>query len=165
MKIYLTKELEIFSKNQIKEFEKIEAGGWRYKNVEAWRGVACEIAISNWLSKNFNVTIKAKGLDNSGLIDDFDLKIGSKKIEIKSATKNYFKYIMPKVHDVLKKPKDIYIGAKFNENTHPNEINVIGFLTREKILNYKTEKNKGAPYYKIPINDFLPINLLEDYLV
>ena len=32
-------------------------------------------------------------------------------------------------------------------------------------MNYKTEKNKGAPYYKIPINDFLPINLLEDYLV
>ena len=151
----------LFAKNQIKAFEKIDAGKWRYDNVEAWRGIVCEILTSKWLEKNFQVQSSAKGLDDSGMTDDYDLMIKTKKIEIKSATKNYFKYIMPKVYDIHDKPKDIYVGTKYNEQTSPNTVQIIGFIYIENIKNYPIEKNKGAPYYKIPLNDLTTIEDLK----
>jgi hypothetical protein len=141
-----------FAKNQIKEFEKIQAGSWRYKDVEAWRGIVCEMLTSKWLSENFKVDSVAKGLDNSGIVDDCDLIINGKKVEIKSATKNYFKYLMPKIHDVNSKPKDIYIGAKYNETVEPNEIQILGYVNRSQILHYPICQNKGAPYYEVPLS-------------
>lgn len=146
-----------FAKNQIEEFKKIEAGNWRYTNVEAWRGIVCEMITSKWLSENFNVEKEAKGLDNSGIVDDCDLIISSKKVEIKSATKNYFKSLMPKIHDVNNKPKDIYIGTKYNETIEPNEVQILGFINRSDILNYPKGQNKGAPYYEIPLSDLKEI--------
>jgi hypothetical protein len=140
-----------FAKNQIKEFEKIAAGSWRYTDVEAWRGIVCEMLTSKWISANFIVEREAKGLDNSGTVDDCDLIINGKKVEIKSATKNHFKYLMPKIHDVNEKPKDIYIGAKYNETIEPNEIQILGYINRSEILNYPICKNKGAPYYQVPL--------------
>ena len=162
--ISVSSEIIQFAKNQITEFEKISAGKWRYQNVEAWRGIVCEILTSNWLKDYFNVSKEAKGLDNSGIYDSYDLIIDNKKIEIKSATKNYFRFIMPKVYDILHKPKDIYIGVKYNETVNPNKVIIIGFIEREKILNYQIEKNKGASYYKIPLLDLKKISLLNDWL-
>lgn len=101
-----------FAKQQIKAFEKIEAGRWRYSNVEAWRGIVCELLASNWLKDNLKVEQSAKGLDDSGIVDDCDMIINAKKVEIKSATKYHFRYLMPKIHDVRDKLKDIYIGVK-----------------------------------------------------
>ena len=51
---------------------------------------------SRWLGENYNVDKPAKGLDNSGVIDDCDMIVNSKKVEIKSATKNYFKFKVTK---------------------------------------------------------------------
>ena len=76
----------------------------------------CEMIAGKWFEANFTIEKSVKGLDNSGIIDECDMIINSKKVEIKSATKNYFKYLMPKIHDVRDKPKDIYIGVKYNEN-------------------------------------------------
>lgn len=112
---------------------------------------------SKWLEENFNVTKPAKGLDNSGIIDDCDLIINTKKIEIKSATKNYFRYLMPKIHDVRDQPKDFYIGAKYNETVEPNEVQIIGYIERAKILDYPIKQDKGAPYYEIPLFHLKPI--------
>lgn len=148
---------KLFAKKQISAFEKISAGSWRYANVEAWRGIVCEILTSRWLEKHFQVNKPAKGLDNSGIVDDCDLIISGKKIEIKSATKYYFKYIMPKIHDLRAKPKDIYIGVKYDETISPHEIEIIGYLERDKILEFPVEKNKGAPYYKVPLSSLKPI--------
>ena len=153
-----------FAKKQISEFEKISAGRWRYKNVEAWRGIVCEILTSDWLKNFYNVIESAKGLDNSGIYDSYDILIDNIKIEVKSATKNYFRYIMPKVYDITHKPKDFYIGVKYNETTQPNEVIIVGFITRKDILKYKIERNKGAPYYKIPLSDLQNISLLSNYL-
>ncbi len=151
----------IFAKNQIAEFEKIDAGSWRYSEVEAWRGVVCEMLTSRWFEERYEVSKPAKGLDNSGIIDDCDLIIQGYKIEIKSATKNYFQYLMPKIHDVRDKPKDIYIGVKYNETVRPNEVQIIGFIQRKDILKYPIEKNKGAPYYKIPLSDLKKIKNID----
>jgi hypothetical protein len=156
-KIQVNKKDILFAKKQIEAFEKIQAGKWRYKNVEAWRGIVCEILTSNWLEDNFKVQRSAKGLDDSGIIDDFDILINFKKVEIKSATKNYFRYLMPKIYDVRNKPKDIYIGVKYNETVEPNEINILGYIKRSDILNFEIEQNKGAAYYKIPLNVLKPI--------
>jgi hypothetical protein len=156
--ITVTQENIQFAKNQIEEFKQIEAGSWRYTDVEAWRGIVCEMVVSKWLEENFNVTKSAKGLDNSGIVDDCDLMINNYKIEIKSATKNYFKYLMPKIHDVRDKPKDFYVGAKYNETVEPNQVQIIGYIERTKILNYPISKNKGAPYYEVPLSALKPID-------
>ena len=33
---------------------------------------------------------------------------------------------MPKIHDIIDKPKDIYVGVKYNETIEPNQIKIIG---------------------------------------
>tara|TARA_R100001463_G_scaffold30081_2_gene68471 strand:+ start:740 stop:1219 length:480 start_codon:yes stop_codon:yes gene_type:complete len=143
----------IFAKKQIDNFKKIPQGKYRYTNVEAWRGIVCEILTTEWLSDKYNLPLKAKGLDDSGIYDEYDLLINGKKIEIKSATKHYFKYIMPKVYDVINKPKDIFICSRYNETKTPNEVEIVGWIKREDVLKYSIEQNKGAKYYKIPIKD------------
>lgn len=158
IRIQVTEADKQLAKDQIAAFKKIEAGSWRYTNVEAWRGIVCELLASKWLEENYTITKKAKGLDTSGIVDDCDLIVNDKKVEIKSATKNYFKYLMPKIHDVRDKPKDLYIGVKYNEKIEPNEIQILGYIKRSEILNYPVKKNKGAPYYEVPISKLLPID-------
>jgi hypothetical protein len=147
-----------FAKMQIEAFSKIKAGSWRYSGVEAWRGIVCELIVCQWLETKFEVQKPAKGLDDSGKVDECDMIINSKKVEIKSATKNYFKYLMPKIHDVRDYPKDIYIGVKYNETVEPNEVQICGYIKGSDILKYPIKQNKGAPYYEIPLNDLLDIN-------
>lgn len=149
-----------FAKNQIEEFKKIDAGQWRYSQVEAWRGIVCEMITSKWLAKRYNVEEEATGLLPTGIEDKYDLIINSKKVEIKSATKNYFKSIMPKIYDVRNHPKDIYIGVKYNETVEPNQIQIIGYIDRDSILKYPIEQNKGAPYYNVPLVVLNPIEKL-----
>lgn len=141
-----------FAKQQIADFEKISS--WRYSDVQAWRGIVCEMLTSRWLEQNFHVQERAKGLDTTGIVDEYDMLVNGKKVEIKSATKNYFKYIMPKIHD---KPKDIYIGARYNETIHPNEVQILGSITHSKVIKYPIKQNKGSPYYEVPIADLVPI--------
>jgi hypothetical protein len=154
----VTEQDKQFSKQQIKAFEKTEAGSWRYTGVEAWRGIVCEMLTCKWFEQHFEIDKTAKGLDDSGIVDDFDMIINSKKVEIKSATKNYFKYLMPKTHDVIDKPKDIYIGVKYNETVEPNVIHILGYIKRSEILKYPVKQNKGAPYYEVPLSKLLPID-------
>ena len=141
-----------FARDQIKAFEQIKEGQYRYTDVEAWRGVVCEMLTGKWLEQNYNVEKPAKGLDNSGLYDDCDMVINSKKVEIKSATKNYFKFIMPKVSNVLNNPKDVYIGVKYNETVEPNLVSIIGYINHNSIVSCPVKKNKGAAYYEVPFN-------------
>ena len=154
----VTEQDKEFAKRQIEAFKKIDAGSWRYTDVEAWRGIVCELLTSKWFEQHYSVAQSAKGLDNSGIVDDCDMIINAKKVEIKSATKNYFKYIMPKIHDVRDRPKDIYIGVKYNETVEPNEIQVLGSMKRSEILKYPIKRNKGAPYFEVPLFKLLPIN-------
>ena len=149
-----------FAKNQIAAFEQSDYGTWRYRDVEAWRGVVCEMLASRWLTSQFGAEVQAKGIDTSGNCDLFDVLIKGKKIEIKSATKNYFRYIMPKIHDIDTLPKDIYIGVKYNEEVEPNRIAIIGYMLHAEIPGYPKKQNKGAPYYEIPIADLHPIEEL-----
>lgn len=157
--IEVTEKDKLFAKKQIEAFEKSDAGSWRYSDVEAWRGIVCEMLTSNWLKELYAIEISAKGLDDSGIVDDCDMIINGIKIEIKSATKNYFRYLMPKIHDVRDKPKDIYIGVKYNETIEPNEIQILGYIKRTEILKFPVKQNKGAPYYEIPLTALHPIDL------
>ena len=153
----VTEKDKQFAKRQIEAFKRIDAGSWRYTDVEAWRGIVCELLTSKWLEENYVVAKAAKGLDNSGIVDDCDMIINDKKVEIKSATKNYFKYIMPKIHDVRNNPKDIYVGVKYNETIDPNEIQILGYMLRSEVLKYPIKQNKGAPYFEVPLFKLLAI--------
>ena len=150
--IDVTQNDKDFAKKQIKAFEQIKQGQYRYADVEAWRGVVCEMLTGQWLEKNYKVDKPAKGLDSSGIYDDCDMVINSKKVEIKSATKNYFKYIMPKVANVLGKPKDVYIGVKYNETVEPNVVSIVGFIKHKEVIKCPIKRNKGSAYYEIPLN-------------
>ena len=163
IKINVTDQDIIYAKEQIIEFEKTRSGKYRYQNVKSYRGIICEMLTSNYLNKYFNVSVKATGLVYKGNelddIDDFDMVINGKKVEIKAATKNHFNYIMPKVYCVNNKPKDIYIGCKYNETVQPNEVQIIGFMYKKDIIKYPIKKNKGASYYEIPLKDLRPLNI------
>ena len=148
-----------FAKEQINAFEKSKAGKWRYSNVEAWRGIVCEMLTSDWLCSHYQVSKKAKGIDTSGIVDECDLIINTKKIEIKSATKLHFKYIMPKIHDIDSKPKDVYIGARYNETVEPNEVQIIGFIKLSEVKKFPIKRNKGAAYYEIPFSELIPFKI------
>lgn len=150
--IKVTEKDKNFALKQIENFAKIKQGAWRYKGVEAWRGIVCEMLASKYFEANYDVKKPAKGLDSTGVIDDCDMVIGTNKIEIKSATKNYFKYIMPKVNNVNLNPKDYYIGVKYNETTDPNEVQIIGWIAHLDIIKFPIKKNKGAAYYEVPFN-------------
>lgn len=156
--IQVSEEDKLFAKKQIDAFKKIKAGSWRYTDVEAWRGIVCEILACKWLASKYTIDKLAKGLDTTGIVDECDMIINSKKVEIKSATKNYFKYLMPKIHDIIDKPKDIYIGVKYNETVEPNEIIILGYIKRSEILKFPVQQNKGAPYYEVPLSVLLPID-------
>ena len=112
----VTDDIILKAKKQISEFKKIKQGQYRYTDVEAWRGVVCEFLTSDWIQKYFYVDKVAKGLDNSGVVDDCDMIINNKKVEIKSATKNYFKYLMPKIYDVEKVIPTIYLVSELSRN-------------------------------------------------
>ncbi|RDC56671.1 hypothetical protein DU508_05525 [Pedobacter chinensis] len=164
IEISITNEDIIAAKAQVAEFEKTDAGSWRYEGVKAWRGIVCEMVISRWFSnhKDFHVTLAAKGLDTSGKIDEFDFLMDGKRVEVKSATESYYQYIMPKIHDVDAYPKDIYLAAKYNDSVEPNTVWLIGYMTHAQIKKYPKEQDKGAPYYKVPIPDFRDITELKN---
>ena len=64
---------------------------------------------------------------------------------------------MPKIHDVRDKPKDIYIGVKYNETVQPNQVHILGYIQRSEILKFPIKQNKGAPYYEVPLSQLTPI--------
>jgi hypothetical protein len=162
--LLVTDEIKKVAKDQIAEFRKTPKGKYAYSGVEAWRGVVCELLISKWLSRKYPMEIEAKGVDTSGEYDAFDVVINGKRIEIKSATKNHYEYLMPKKETVDKQPKDIYIGAKYNETVEPNECQIWGITFHENIISCPVEKDKGAPYYKFPIGKLWDIEKLKHYV-
>ena len=64
---------------------------------------------------------------------------------------------MPKIYDVENKPKDIYIGVKYNETVETNQVVILVYIKHYQISKYTIKKNKGAPYYEIPLNDLNPL--------
>jgi len=157
--VVLDKYIDI-AKAQIEAFKQTPFGKYRYNGVDAWKGIVAEFAFSDLAESNpnWNVEYKSKGLDTSGITDDKDLLINGKKTEVKTATKMYYKYIMPKIHDE-DKPKDIYVGCKYNDTVTPNEIIICGWMKREDVIKYPIKQNKGAPYYEVPISDLKGFNV------
>ena len=162
--LIVTEEIKKVAKDQIAAFRKTPKGKYTYSGVEAWRGVACELLISKWLSTQYPMEIEAKGVDTSGEYDPFDLVINGNKIEVKTATKNHYRNLMPKKATVDDQPKDLYIGAKYNETVDPNECQVLGITWHEDIISCPVEKDKGAPYYKFPLERLWPIEKIQYYL-
>jgi len=147
-----------YAMQQIEAFKQTEAGQWRYDDVKAWRGIVCELLTSRWLSQNYKVDEGAKGLDTSGITDEYDLKMYGKSVEIKSATEYHYQYIMPKVHD-MEKPKDVYVGAKYDDRSKIEWVEVLGWIYADDVKRYPIEQDKGSPYYKVPIAD---LNLFKE---
>ena len=162
----VTQNLVELAQQQVAAFEKETFGQYRYPGVEAWKGIVCELLVQEWLeSEGYSFEQKAKGLDTSGKVDKCDIAINGVKIEVKSATQYFYKSIMPKIHDFDdNSQKDILIGAKYNETTRPESIDILGFITVQDAIQFPIEQDKGAPYYNIPLNQLTPIGRLRNYL-
>lgn len=147
------------AKKQIAEFKKIPEGAYRYIGVEAWRGIVCEFIVNDWLNQGrIRVLKQAKGLDTSGKTDPYDILTSKGAIEVASATKHHFKYVMPKKQPVDTKSDDtILIGARYDETVEPNSVEILGYMRFKKVKTYPVEQNKGAPYYKVPLTDLMQI--------
>jgi len=87
----VTEKDKDFAKKQIEDFEKIKQGKWRYNNVEAWRGVVCEMITSKWLEQNFKVEKIQFYNANRVILWEKDTNINSKKTsgKIKTSIKFY----------------------------------------------------------------------------
>lgn len=157
--IEVTDQDKEFAKKQIEKFQKIPQGQYRYENVHAWRGVVSELLCSRWLSNRFNVEQDAICLEDLGRYDNYDMMINGKKVEIKSATKFHFKYIMPKVSNVFDRPKDIYVGCRYHEMLEPNRVEIHGWMRHDDIIEYPIKQNKGAKYFEVPLFDLKQFKL------
>ena len=121
-----------------------------------------EFVVNDWLKNNGISIIKAaKGIDTSGKPDPYDILTSKYTIEVASATKNRYNYVMPKKQPIDTKSDDmLLIGTKYNDDAIPCNVEIYGFMKLAKVKTYPVEKNKGAPYYKVPLIDFEPIEKL-----
>lgn len=142
------------AKDQIDTYEKSSYGEWRYSGVEAWKGIVCEILCGDWLRSKYGSDMDPDGLVLRDYYDPCDMIINGKKVEIKSATKNAYRYVMPKVKCVIDRPKDIFVACKYNETTDPDTVEIWGWMSGDDVLGYPIKQNKGAKYFEVPLNKF-----------
>ena len=160
IRVWVTEEMKNEAQAQIEVFKNSPNGKWRYKGVKAWRGVVCELITSRWLTDNYNVQKEAEGIDDSGIFDLCDMVIDDKMVELKSATEAGYRYIMPKVYNVINRPKDIYIASRYNDRTEQHLVEIMGFCTSAFVRSCPEGKNKGAAYYQVPLIELNSIHNL-----
>jgi hypothetical protein len=147
-----------WAKEQIEKFE--STGAYRYRGVDAYKGVAAEKVIKDWLSEKYSIESN-RPLGDGDDIDDFDFKIGDITCDIKSTTQWYHASITPKVKVENKKPKDYYIGARFDDRYQNRYcVYVIGYLHHSDIIKYPIKQKYGTPYYEVKLVDMKDFNEL-----
>lgn len=79
--------------------------------------------------------------------------------DIKCTTQFYYASITPKVVVENERPKDYYIGARFDDrNPKNNRVYIIGYLTHQEIVRYPELKQHGTPYYEVSLLDMHDFN-------
>ena len=141
-----------WAQDQIRRFE--ATGVYRYRGVDAYKGVAGERVISRYLMNLFPGIQLNRPIGEGEAVDEFDFRLGNITCDIKCSTQLHYASVTPKAPVENAVPKDYYIGARFDDRDPQNNcVYVIGFLAHSEILRYPIRKKYGAPYYEISLLD------------
>lgn len=141
-----------WAQEQIRRFE--ATGVYRYRGVEAYKGVAGERVISRYLTTLFPNIRLNRPIGEGEAVDEFDFRLGDITCDIKCSTQLHYASVTPKAPVENANPKDYYIGARFDDRDPLNMcVFVIGFLAHSEILRYPIKRKYGAPYYEISLLD------------
>jgi restriction endonuclease len=102
-----------WAQGQIRRFEATEV--YRYRGVDAYKGVAGERVISRYLMNIFPSIVLNTPIGEGNAIDEFDFRLNELTCDIKCSTQLHYASITPKVAVENGTPKDYYIGARFDE--------------------------------------------------
>lgn len=141
-----------WAQGQIRRFE--ATGVYRYRGVDAYKGVAGERVISRYLMNIFPSIVLNTPIGEGNAIDEFDFRLNELTCDIKCSTQLHYASITPKVAVENGTPKDYYIGARFDDrDPEHNRVYIIGYLTHREIARYRILQKYGAPYYEVSLLD------------
>ena len=132
-------------------------GGLSNKKIKMYEGKLGEKIFKQYLMDNNIQFIE----DNSSYreADNYDFLIKEKRIDIKTRTKNFHTRTLEMVEQVTKRPKDIYISVKLNEDKKSGSI--LGWFFKEDMLEInRIEKNGYLDNYVLFDHELRPINTL-----
>lgn len=159
----VTSEDIIWAKNQI---EKVKTKGiFRYNHVDAYKGVVAEKVISQYMKSKFPKIQLNTPIGEGNTIDEYDFKLNDITCDIKCSTELYHASITPKVDVVKEVPKDVYIGARYDDRDPENNlVYVIGYMTHEEICSYPIKQKYGARFYEVSLPNMNDLKILEQEL-
>lgn len=148
-----------WAKEQIRRFE--ATGVYRYRGVDAYKGVAGERVISRYMINSFPGIVLNTPIGEGHATDEFDFRLGELTCDIKCSTQLHYASITPKVAVENETPKDYYIGARFDDrDPEHNRVYIIGYLTHREIARYPVLQKFGTPYYEVSLLDMHNLNNL-----
>lgn len=152
LRIEVGREDLAWAQEQIRRFE--ATGVYRYRGVDAYKGVAGERVISRYLKALFPQIVLNRPIGEGEAVDEFDFRLGDITCDIKCSTQLHYASVTPKVPVENAVPKDYYIGARYDDRDPADPcVYVIGFLAHSEILRYRIDKKYGAPYYEVSLLD------------
>jgi len=138
-------------------------GEHRYNIDNGWLGVYAEDKVKEYFKKKLKISfeeweskmIEKELEDWINNVDEFDIRISDKTIDVKCATEPHYIEITPKVNVENRIPKDIYIATKFFND---GKLYLIGYFNHEDLTRYPVTRRYGARYYQVKIYDAKCIN-------
>lgn len=140
MKIEITEQ----AKKEAKEYHKKMIGfvsylGNNYTGIHQKDrfeiGYLGEWVFNEFLKNNCVKEIEWVGVQSDGNSHDFEF--GSKKIDVKTASREFYKRIMMPLSQFQKYHRDYYVAVKLNDARTQGEI--MGYLRHEDLKNIKSE--------------------------
>ncbi len=137
-------------------------GEYRYKKDYGWLGVYAERKVKKFMRDELKLSFKE--WENSGnskknqwqnKVDQYDIKIYNKNIDVKCATQPHYLEITPKVTVENEIPKDIYLATKFFDD---GILYLTGYIIHDDLTKYPKKRLYGAEYYAVKLYDTQCLN-------
>lgn len=132
-------------------------GGINNKKFKMYEGKLGEKIFKQYLIDNNTEFIE----DTSSFkeADDYDFLINNKKIDVKTRTKKFHTRTLEIVEQVSKRPKDVYVSVRLNEDKKSGSI--LGWFFKEDMLKInRIEKNGYLDNYVLFDHELRPIDTL-----
>lgn len=133
---------------------------YRYNVDNGWRGVLAQDLVTDYLS-SLGIRLQRYEGTSQG-IDEYDICVGTIRVDIKCATQANYIEMTPKVIVATSKVKDYYIATKFFENR--NSIVIIGYFDHADLGCYPFKVLYGTPYWGVKLYNAKPLRNLIDLL-
>lgn len=136
-------------------------GDYRYSVDNGWRGVLAQDLVTKYLQEK-GIDVKIYDATTSG-IDEYDIKVGRLKLDVKCATQENYVEMTAKVNVEATAVKDYYIAVKYYDSLRVFVI--IGYFEHDDLGKYPFKFLYGAPYWGVKLYDAKPIHKLIERLL